>query len=126
MKIRTIAAAALVAAMGCGMAGCETSADVGGVPALIENVNVTLAPGQTFASAVTQAATRRRWVPQQQANGTIRCTLTQREHLVIVDVVPTGPQSFSIRLVQRNIPVRKYNQWANNLSREIVARAAAQ
>ncbi|MBR6735175.1 MAG: DUF1294 domain-containing protein [Kiritimatiellae bacterium] len=35
-----------------------------------------------------------------------------------------GEQSFSIRLVQSNIPVRKYNQWANNLGREIVFRAS--
>ena len=63
-------------------------------------------------------------MPQAQANGTIRCTLTQREHLVVVDVVPNGEQSFSIRLVQSNIPVRKYNQRANNLSREIVLQAS--
>ena len=83
-----------------------------------------LAPGRTLVGAVTVAAARRGWLPHAQANGTIRCTLTQRKHLVVVDVVPNGEQSFSIRLVQSNIPVRKYNQWANTLSREIVFRAS--
>ena len=29
-----------------------------------------------------------------------------------------------IRMVQSNIPVRKYDQWVNNLSRGIVMRAS--
>jgi hypothetical protein len=90
----------------------------------VENVSVTLAQGRTLSSAIMTAAARRRWVPQNQANGTIRCTISQREHLVVVDVVPNGEQSFSIRPVQSNIPVRKYDQWVNNLSREIVFQAS--
>ena len=124
MKIKKLFAVALCAAIGCGLVGCSSTGADGYAPAQIENVAVTLAPGRTLAGAVTAAATRRRWLPQTQANGTIRCTLTQREHLVVVDVVPNGEQSFSIRLVQSNIPVRKYNQWANNLSREIVLQAS--
>jgi hypothetical protein len=50
--------------------------------------------------------------------------LSQREHMVVVDVVPIGEKAFSIRMVQSNIPVRKYDQWVNNLSREIVMRAS--
>ena len=63
-------------------------------------------------------------MPQAQADGSIRCTLSQREHLVVVDVVPVGNKAFSIRMVQSNIPVRKYDQWVNNLSREIVLQAS--
>ena len=124
MKIKKLFAVALCAVIGCGLVGCSSTGADGYAPAQIENVAVTLAPGRTLAGAVTAAATRRRWMPQAQANGTIRCTLTQREHLVVADVVPNGEQSFSIRLVQSNIPVRKYNQWANNLSREIVFQAS--
>ena len=47
-----------------------------------------------------------------------------QRHLVVVDVVPNGSNAFSIRFVQSNIPVRKYDQWVNNLSREIVFQAA--
>ena len=80
--------------------------------------------GTLTTGAIMAAATRRRWLPQAQAGGTIRCTLSQRDHMVVVDVVPNGEQSFSIRMVQSNIPVRKYDQWVNNLSREIVYQAS--
>lgn len=123
MKIKELAVGALVAAIGCGMVGCQFEA-VSEAPAPVENVSFALAQGRTFESAVNKAAARRRWLPQTQADGTIRCTLSQREHLVVVDVVPVGPQAFSIRQVQSNIPVRKYNQWVNNLSREIVFQAS--
>ena len=105
------------------MVGCSTT-PVQTAVTPVENVAVEYAQGRTFASAVNLAATRRRWLPQAQADGSIRCTLSQREHLVVVDVVPGGEQSFSIRLVQSNIPVRKYNQWADNLAREIVVQAS--
>ena len=116
MKIVKIAA--LVAVLGFG--GCFTSASA---PQPVENVTVTLSQGRTLQSAVMTAATRRRWVPSAQGN-VIRCTLSQREHLVIVDVVLTDDRTFSIRQVQSNIPVRKYDQWVNNLSREIVFQAS--
>ena len=112
MKI--VKVAALVAVLGFG--GCFTPE---AAPQPVENVAVTLAQGKTLQSAVMMAATRRRWVPSAQGN-VIRCTLSQREHLVIVDVVLTDARTFSIRQVQSNIPVRKYDQWVNNLSREIV------
>ena len=124
MTIRKLVAAAMFAAMGCGICGCVSTSDAPGTPAPVENVAVTLAQGRTLSSAIMTAATRRRWLPQSQENGTIRCTISQREHLVVVDVVPNGEQSFSIRPVQSNIPVRKYDQWVNNLSREIVFQAS--
>lgn len=89
----------------------------------VEDVSYVLAPGRTFEGAVCRAAARRRWAPQKISAETIRCTLVQREHRVVVDVVQKG-SSFSIRLVESNIPIPKYNQWVDNLRREIVARAA--
>ena len=124
MTSKTIAAVALCLVFECGFVGCTSTSDKGYAVAQIENVSVTVAQGRTLSEAIMTAAARRRWMPQAQADGTIRCTLSQREHLVVVDVVPSGEQSFSIRLVQSNIPVRKYNQWADNLAREIVVQAS--
>ena len=123
MKIAEIVSATLISAVCCGMVGCSTT-PVQTAPTPVENIAVEYAQGRTFASAVNLAATRRRWLPQAQADGSIRCTLSQREHLVVVDVVPVGAKAFSIRMVQSNIPVRKYDQWVNNLSREIVLQAS--
>ena len=122
--MKKLVASALCAALGFGLAGCFSTSVEPGSPTPVENVSVTLAPGRTLAGAITAAATRRRWLPQAQPDGTIRCTLSQREHLVVVDVVPNGERAFSIRFVQSNIPVRKYDQWVNNLSREIVYQAS--
>ena len=123
MKIAQIVSATLISVVCSGMVGCSTTpAQTTVTP--VENVAVEYAQGRTFASAVNLAATRRRWLPQAQADGSIRCTLSQREHLVVVDVVPVGAKAFSIRMVQSNIPVRKYDQWVNNLSREIVLQAS--
>ena len=120
MKVSSIAAvavfAALFAATGCSSPGRGSIASV-------EDVSYVLAPGRTFEGAVCRAAARRRWTPQKVSPETIRCTLVQREHRVVVDVVQKG-SSFSIRLVESNIPAPKYNQWVNNLRREIVAMAA--
>ena len=124
MNIRKMTMVALFAAAVCGLSGCWLQSDVGASPEPIEHVSVSLAPGRTLSSAVMAAASRRRWLPQAQADGSIRCTLSQRDHLVVVDVVPNSDGTFSIRMVQSNIPVRKYNQWANNLSREIVYQAS--
>ena len=118
MKIVKIAA--LVAVLGFG--GCFTPESA--TPQPVENVTVVLAQGKTLQGAVMTAAARRRWVPSAQGGNVVRCTLSQREHLVVVDVVLTDAQTFSIRMVQCNIPVRKYDQWVNNLSREIVFQAA--
>ena len=124
MMARKIVAAALCAAIGLEFAGCTSASAEAVAPAQIENVAVTPAQGRTLSGAIITAAARRGWSPSAQADGTIRCTLTQRQHLVVVDVVPNGEQSFSIRPVQSNIPVRKYDQWVNNLSREIVVQAS--
>ena len=118
MKIGKVAA--LVAVLGFGIAGCSTPEVA---PQPVENVTVTLAQGRTLKSAVMTAATRRRWVPSAQGN-VVRCTLSQREHLVVVDVVLMDARTFSIRQVQNNIPIHKYDQWVNNLSREIVFQAS--
>ena len=116
-KIAVVAvSAALFAAIGCSSPGR-------GFVVPVEDVPYVLAPGRTFEGAVCRAAARRRWTPQKISAETIRCTLVQREHRVVVDVVQKG-SSFSIRLVESNIPIPKYNQWVDNLRREIVARAA--
>ena len=118
MKIMKVAI--LIAGLGFGIAGCSTPE---AAPQPVENISVTLAQGRTLQSAVMAAAARRRWTPSSQGN-VVRCTLSQREHLVIVDVVLSDDRTFSIRQVQSNIPVRKYDQWVNNLSREIVFQAS--
>ena len=51
-----------------------------------------------------------------------RLTITQRSHICCVDVV-MKKDSFSILPFESNIPVAKYNQWVNNLEREIRHRA---
>ena len=125
MKMMTIA---LVAGLSCVLAGCMSSdtdtPKATAAPTPVENVSVELAPGRTLQGAIMAAAAHRRWLPTKKADGTIRCTLSQREHMVVVDVVPVGEKAFSIRMVQSNIPVRKYDQWVNNLSRGIVMRAS--
>ena len=104
------------------VSGCASDSVPEGRPQDIVNVSYTLGAGKTFSDAVNSAAVFRRWVPRTLDNGTIRCTLEQRQHRVVVDVVPSNG-AFSIICVESNIPNRKYNQWANNLCREIVARA---
>jgi hypothetical protein len=128
MKAMKTMAVALVAGLSCVLAGCMSSdtdtPKATAAPTPVENVSVELAPGRTLQGAIMAAAAHRRWLPTKKADGTIRCTLSQREHMVVVDVVPVGEKAFSIRMVQSNIPVRKYDQWVNNLSREIVMRAS--
>lgn len=128
MKALKMMTVALVAGLSCVLAGCMSSdtdtPKATAAPTPVENVSVELAPGRTLQGAIMAAAAHRRWLPTKKADGTIRCTLSQREHMVVVDVVPVGEKAFSIRMVQSNIPVRKYDQWVNNLSREIVMRAS--
>lgn len=116
-----IALCSLTMACGCASLGGGGDPYVAERPMAIENVSIP--PGKPLNAAIFAAAARRKWTPQQQADGTVRCTILQRGNVVVVDVVPTGERTFSIRQVQSTIPVRKYNQWANNLSREIVYRA---
>lgn len=120
MNIKRFLAIAICMAMGVGFIGCEST----DVPIQAENVSVILAPGHTLPAAVASAAARRGWLPQNQADGTIRCTFRKRDYLVVVDVVPNDKQSFSIRLVESNVSVRKYNQWVNNLVHDIVFSAS--
>lgn len=103
--------------------GCSTGrSDV--AQRSFDNVSYTLAAGRTFDRAVAAAAVRRRWTPQTLDNGIYRCSLVQRDHRVVVDIVPAGPNAFSVKAVESNIPARKYNQWVDNLVREIVMHAA--
>lgn len=107
------------------LAGCETFFDFEAEPQPVENIAVRLAPGRSFEGCVVTAAARRRWLAQTLPNGTIRCTLRQRSNLVVVDVVPgDGDKSFSVRPVESNISVRKYDKWVNNLCRDIVNRTS--
>ena len=116
MNIRPFLVIAISMAMGFGIIGCEST----DLPIQAENVSVILASGHTLPSAVASAATRRGWLPQKQEDGTIRCTFHRKDNLVVVDVVPSDKQSFSVRLVESNVPVRKYNQWVNNLVHDII------
>ena len=117
MKSLVAAAAAVALFSGCASGGLPER------PCEIHGVQYTLAPGRTFESVVVDAAARRRWMAHRLANGTMRCTLLQREHRVVVDVVPAPGGTFGIHLVESNISARKYNQWVENLRREIVFRA---
>lgn len=116
-----IALCGLSMACGCASMGGGKGQYAAERPMAIENVSIP--SGKPLNAAIFAAAARRKWTPQLQADGTVRCTILQRGNVVVVDVVPTGERTFSIRHVQSTIPVRKYNQWADNLSREIVYRA---
>ena len=119
MKALVLVAAAAALPAVAVFSGCMSGGS-SEMPREICSVQYTLASGKTFESVVTEAATRRRWMAQKLANGTMRCTLEQREHRVVADVVPMPGGTFDIRCVESNIPAKKYNQWADNLRREIV------
>lgn len=118
MKVLVLAAAVAALPAVAVFSGCVSGSSE--MPREIRSVQYTLAPSRTFESAVAEAAKRRRWMAQKLANGTMRCTLEQREHRVVADVVPMPGGTFDIRCVESNIPAKKYNQWADNLRREIV------
>ena len=84
-----------------------------------------LAEGKTFQQVVVRAAAKRRWESQLMDNGVIRCTLRQRKNIVVIDVVSTGNQLFSIRPVHSNIDIRKFEKWIANLKRDIVIQAGS-
>lgn len=107
-----------------GLAGCQSSGLEATLPANVENVAVAVAQGRTLKEAVVTAAARRRWTPSELGDATIRCTLVQRSHRVVVDVHLLDAQHYSIRMVESNIPARKLAQWVNNLRREIARHAA--
>ena len=118
MKVLVLVAAVAALPAVAVFSGCVSGSSE--IPREIRSVQYTLAPSRTFESAVAEAAKRRRWMAQKLANGTMRCTLEQREHRVVADVVPMPGGTFDIRCVESNIPAKKYNQWADNLRREIV------
>lgn len=107
-----------------GLTGCLSSGLEATLPANVENVAVAVAQGRTLKEAVVTAAARRRWTPSELGDATIRCTLVQRSHRVVVDVHLLDAQHYSIRMVESNIPARKLAQWVNNLRREIARHAA--
>lgn len=103
-------------------AGCRLFQSVGtGAP--VENVQVTVATGYSLEKALHSAADRRQWSPQKLKEGVYRLTINQRNNHCCVEVHLNGNESFSILPVSSNIPVRKYDQWVNNLQREICHRA---
>lgn len=90
----------------------------------IENFPVVPAPNRTLPGAISIVAARRRWIPSVQPNGSIRCTMRQRDNLVVVDVIPSiDGKSFSVHCIDCNIKPKKYEQWINKLCREIVKQA---
>ena len=109
-----------------GLAGCLSSGpkQETTLPENIENVSVVVAQGRSLKDAVAAAAVRRRWIPSEVDATTVRCTLLQRSHKVVIDVCLIDERHYSIRVVECNIPARKFAQWINNLQREIARYAA--
>lgn len=102
--------------------GCRTSR-YSDVPMSFENISVVMSGNRSLSDAVLIAANHHRWKPQVLSPNLVRCTIIQRSNVVVVDVV-LAEKSFSIRKVNSTVPERKYNQWANNLQREIVHQAS--
>jgi hypothetical protein len=104
------------------LTGCSTVRDIG-VGSPVVDVPVFVAEGHSLERAIVSAAQRRRWLPKKTDEKTYRLTIVQRKNRCVVDVVMNGNKSFSILPVESNISVRKYDQWVQNLWREIVHRA---
>ena len=85
----------------------------------VNNATVVVTAGHNLRNAVVQAATRRHWAVQEQANGDIRCQILQRGNVVTIDIVIVSETTYTIKFVESNIPNRKYNQWVIALQREI-------
>ncbi len=114
----------MVAVCGLGVAGCSLFGDKATLPPDVENVAVMVAPSKSLKDAVVFAATRRHWSPEVVDASTVRCTLVQRSHKVVVDVQLLDASHYSIRMVESNIPAKKVAQWVNNLQREIAKLAS--
>lgn len=107
----------------------------GVAPVLIENVSMATTSLDGAKRAIVSAATGRKWIPQVVAPGQIVCTINVRgKHEVVVEVAYTA-STFSIRYkssenmnydpaTQTISP--KYNQWVNNLAKDIQIFAAKQ
>ncbi|MBR2981661.1 MAG: hypothetical protein IKC80_00365 [Kiritimatiellae bacterium] len=104
------------------LAGCSAFQTIG-VGSPVVDVSVFVAEGYSLDRAVISAAKRRSWVPNRRDEKTYRLTIVQRKNRCVVDVVLNGNESFSILPVESNITVRKYDQWVQNLLREIIHRA---
>ncbi len=107
----------MFATMAVALCGCFTETGVGEP---INNCEVVLASGTTWDQVVVAAGTRRGWVVEKLAENEFQLTIKQRSNICIVKVVTNG-SAFSILPVESNISVAKYNQWANNLRRAIIA-----
>lgn len=102
------------------LGGCASPCEDGNnLPKADTNVSVVTAQGVVLSDAIILAATRRRWVPEKTAPDTIRCTMTQRKNHIVIDIKVIGNESYSVHCVSNNIPLRKYEAWLNNLTREI-------
>jgi hypothetical protein len=99
--------------------GCRTI----GVGEPVIDAPVIVADGYTLERAVLSAATRRQWSAVKTAENVYRLTIRQRSNICCVDVV-MKKDCLSILPVESNISVAKYNQWVNNLEREIRYRAS--
>ncbi len=119
-KLVMMVAVGMLGIVGCMTSG-EKSNEAGGatLPPNIDNVSVVVSQGRTLKDAVVYAATYRRWVPEEVDAATIRCTLVQRAHKVVIDVRLLDERHYSIGMVESNIPARKVASWVNNLQREI-------
>lgn len=115
-KIALIAVAVL-------LGGCSLFESVGtGDP--VRDIQVTVSEGKALYDAMMSAANRHHWTVTANADGAYRLSHFQRKNRCIVDVTLNGNESFSILPVESNIPVRKYDQWVDNLRREIIFRAS--
>ncbi|HBO98296.1 MAG TPA: hypothetical protein DD637_00425 [Verrucomicrobia bacterium] len=115
MHVNRILACALIAG---GTAGCcLLPQDT--LPPDIGETAVVVAEGHSLKETVIFAATRRRWMPQEIDGTTVRCTLVQRGHKVVVDFRLLDDRHYAIHMVESNIPARKVSQWVANLQRDI-------
>ena len=109
----------LLAASAC--AGCSVFEAVGtGAP--VYDVAVTVSKSGELKSALYAAAARRKWKVSEVGGEVYRLEIVQRANRCVIEVTLKGDDSFSILPVESNIPVRKYNQWVDNLRREILHR----
>ena len=101
------------------------------LPTNIPDVTFPLAkeqPLEKVQNIVQQAARKRGWVVVKQDNGTLRCTLTARQHSLVVDLIPSTTNVIARYVSSVNLKYdqakgtihRKYQGWLNNLGKDIL------
>lgn len=92
-----------------------------------QSITVQVSSAKLLHNNIIRAAASRGWTTNSIRDNTVRCTLTKGDHSVVVDVVYSD-KDFSVIYVDsvnmRYDPSsdsisRKYNQWVNNLVRDI-------